>query len=74
MTESNVLWFSENTETMTFSQCLAFIGRSRRQLDRLEQLPRKDGAVVVDAEHIASIRRDLDALEKSIRSNPSCPT
>ena len=72
MADSNVLWLSETTDTMTFPQCLAFIGRSRRQLDRLEHLPRKNEPAV-DPEEIASIRSDLAALEKSIRSNPSCP-
>ena len=71
--ESNVHWLSENTETMTFPQCLAFIGRSRRQLHRLNRLPHTKGQTI-DRKEIASIRRELDALEKSIRSHPSCPT
>jgi hypothetical protein len=57
---------------MTFPECLAFIERSRRQLNRLEHLPQN--AASVDAEEIASILQDLDALEHSIRSNPHCPT
>jgi hypothetical protein len=68
---SEVLRLSENFDTMTFPECLAFIERSRRQIDRLDQLPH-DGAVV-DADEIASILQDLDKLEYSIRSNPDCP-
>jgi hypothetical protein len=67
----NVLRFSEDFDSMTFPECLAFIDRSRRQLRRLEHLPQREGAV--DADEIASILRDIDALEHSIRSNPKCP-
>jgi hypothetical protein len=68
---TNVLRFSENFDRMTFPECLAFIDRSRRQLHRLEHLPKQEGAV--DPEEIISILQDLDALEHSIRSNPNCP-
>jgi hypothetical protein len=71
MTAADILRFSENVDTMTFPECLAFIERSRRQLNRLEHLPKNEGPA--DAAEIASILRDLDALEHSIRSNPSCP-
>ncbi len=71
MATSNVLRLSEDFDTMTFPECLAFIERSRRQLNRLEHLPKEEGAV--DSEEIASILRDLDELEQSIRSNPHCP-
>jgi hypothetical protein len=71
MPASNVLILSENAGSMTFPQCLAFIERSRRQLKRFEHLPQNGAAT--DAEEIASILQDLDALERSIRSNPNCP-
>jgi hypothetical protein len=72
MATSSVLRMSENFDTMTFSECLAFIERSRRQIIRLEHLPQEEGAVDPDA--IASILQHLDALERSIRSHPSCPS
>jgi hypothetical protein len=71
MAATNVLRFSENVDTMTFPECLAFIERSRRQLNRLEHLPKNEGPG--DAAEIAAILRDLDALEHRIRSNPNCP-
>jgi hypothetical protein len=71
MPAANIIRFSEDFETMTFTECLAFIERSRRQLNRLEHLPRNEGPA--DATEITSILRDLDALERSILSNPNCP-
>lgn len=72
MPETNVLRFSENFESMTFPECLAFIGRSRRQLGRLEHPAQEQSAA--DSEEVASILLDLDTLERSIRSNPGCPS
>jgi polyhydroxyalkanoate synthesis regulator phasin len=69
MTASTVLRFSENFDTMTAPECLSFIERSRRQIDRLEHLPQDRGEV--DKEELASIREALDALEKQVRSNPA---
>ena len=71
MAAANLVRFSEDADTMTFPQCLAFIERSRRQLTRLRHLPGNEGPV--DATEIASIMRDLDALEHRIRANPNCP-
>lgn len=34
MSSANVLRFSENFDTMTEPECLSFIKRSRRQIDR----------------------------------------
>jgi hypothetical protein len=69
MSTSNVLRFSENFESMTVPECLAFIERSRRQIDRLEHLPQESGEV--DRNELASIRHGLGALEKRVRSYPA---
>lgn len=63
------LWIAENFDTMTFPECLSFIARSRRQLDRLKQ----EDHGKVDQQEIASIRETIDALEIRIRLHPSCP-
>jgi hypothetical protein len=69
MGTSTVVRFSENFDRMTAPECLAFIERSRRQIDRLEHLPRQPGEV--DSDELASIRKNLDALEKRVRSYPA---
>jgi hypothetical protein len=69
MSASNVLRFSENFDTMTAPECLKFIERSRRQIDRLEHLPQKPGEA--DMEELASIRLGLDALERRVLSQPA---
>ena len=66
MCASTVLRFNESFNTMTTRECMAFIERSRRQIDRLEHLPRSPGEA--DREELASIRVGLDALEKRVRS------
>ncbi len=71
MPAANVLRLSENFDTMTFPECLAFIERSRRQITRLDCLPHIEGSL--DPDEVASILQDLDVLEHSIRSNPNCP-
>ena len=66
---ATVLRFSENFDTMTVPECLAFIERSRRQIDRMERLvprPRK-----LDLQELASIREGLGALERRVRSYPT---
>jgi len=65
MSASKVFRFSENFDTMTAPECLKFIERSRRQIDRLEHLPQKPGDA--NLEELASIRQGLDALEKRVR-------
>ena len=57
-----------NFDSMTFAECIAFISRSRRQLERLKHLPKGDGPI--DMDEVVSILRDLDALERSVRSDP----
>ncbi|HTV53582.1 MAG TPA: hypothetical protein VMI06_01565 [Terriglobia bacterium] len=69
MSELNVLRFSENFDTMTVDECLAFIERSRRQINRLEHLPQKPGKV--DRKELTSILCGLDALEKRVRAYPA---
>jgi hypothetical protein len=71
MSASNVFRFSENFDTMSYPECLAFIERSRRQIDRLEHLPQESGQV--DREELASIRQGLDELERRIRSQLDYP-
>ena len=68
MSSVNVLRFSENFDEMTAPECLSFIERSRRQIDRLEHLPQERGEV--NREELVSIREALDELEKNIRSYP----
>jgi hypothetical protein len=70
MAAATVLRFSENFDTMTFPECLAFIARSRRQIDSMERLPE---AGEVEKEELASIRQGLDDMEKRIRAHPDCP-
>lgn len=69
MPASKVLRFSENFDTMMAPECLKFIERSRRQIDRLEHLPQKPGDA--DLEELASIRQGLDALESRVLSQPA---
>jgi hypothetical protein len=69
MTTNTVLRFSENFDSMTAPECLSFIERSRRQIDRFENLPKVQGEV--DREELTSIREALDALEKTVRSYPA---
>lgn len=66
---ANVLRFSEDFDTMTIPECLAFIERSRRQIDRLENLPQQSGEL--DRQELASIRQGLDELEARVRSYPA---
>jgi hypothetical protein len=70
MPSADVLKFSEDFDSMTFPECLAFIERSRRQLTRLDRMPQLEGSAKTDG--IASILRDLDDFEQRIRSHPDC--
>jgi len=70
MTRSTVLGFSENTATMTFAEGLAFIERTRRQLDRFDALPHAPGEVIAP-EDAAAIRRQCDELEADINRSLS---
>jgi hypothetical protein len=69
MSTSSLVRFSENFGTMTAPECLAFIARTRRQIDRLEHLPQQPGEL--DMQELASIRSGLDELEQRVRSYPA---
>jgi hypothetical protein len=69
MSASKVLKFSENIPTMTYEEGLAFIERTRRQLDRFEgALPHQAGETIAP-EDAARIRQKLDALELGLRED-----
>jgi hypothetical protein len=66
-----VLRFSENTSAMTFAEGLAFIERTRRQIDRFgDALPHAEGESIDPAE-AAAIRRLCDELETDIHHSLS---
>jgi hypothetical protein len=67
MTSAKVITFGETTRTMTYEEGLAFIERTRRQLDRFKTaLPRADGQTIAP-EDAANIRRQLDSLEADFK-------
>ena len=67
MPASNVIAFSENVPTMSCEEGLAFIERTRRQLDRFEvAFPLANGQRM-PAQDEANIREILDELEAEIR-------
>jgi hypothetical protein len=66
MLASNVIGFSEPIGTMTFAEGLAFIERTRRQLDRFDAAcPHPEGKTI-DPEEAAAIRAMCDDLEADI--------
>jgi hypothetical protein len=69
MPASKVITFGENIGTMTYGEGLAFIERTRRQLDRFDSaLPHEDGQTITP-EDAAAIRLKLDALERDVRND-----
>ncbi|MGA7234645.1 MAG: hypothetical protein WBY44_03125 [Bryobacteraceae bacterium] len=68
---ADMLSFSEDIDTMTYPQCVAFIDRSRRQIDRYEQLA--PPGPNWQREDLAKARKILDDLEQEIRLHPECP-
>jgi hypothetical protein len=70
MTGPKVQMLAENTGTMTFAQGLAFIARTRRQLDRFDNLPDASQRTIAP-ESAAKIRRLLDELEADINQSLS---
>jgi hypothetical protein len=70
MPASKVLSFSEKTSTMTYAQGLAFIERTRRQLDRFDALPHATGKTI-PSEDEAAIRQICDEVEAYIHRSLS---
>lgn len=70
MPSPRVQIFAENTGTMTFAEGRAFIERTRRQLDRFDNLPHASGQTIA-ADDAAEIRRLCDDLEADINSSLS---
>jgi hypothetical protein len=66
MPTPNVIGFSEPVGKMTFAEGLAFIERTRRQLDRFnDACPHPEGETIDPAE-AAAIRRMCDKVEADI--------
>jgi hypothetical protein len=70
MPSNKVEMLAEKTSTATFGQGLAFIERTRRQLDRFEQLPHPPSQTIA-SEDAAGIRRLCDELEADIHKSLS---
>ncbi len=66
MSASTVVGFSEPTETMTIAEGLAFIERTRRQLDRFDAALPHDEGKSIDPEEAAAIRSICDKVEADI--------
>lgn len=69
MSDSKALFFGEPTRTMTYEEGLAFIERTRRQLDRYEVALPEGDVRKMTPEAEASIRRQLDELEAEFRKD-----
>ena len=59
--------FLPDFESMSVDEVLAYIERTRRQLDRFESLP-GGAANPIDPEEATAIRRLCDELETSLQS------
>jgi hypothetical protein len=66
MSATTMLGFSEATNTMTIADGLAFIERTRRQLDRFDTALPHDEGKTIDPEEAAAIRRLCDKVEADI--------
>ncbi len=66
MCAANVLGFSEPTNTMTIADGLAFIERTRRQLDRFDHALPHDEGQSFDPEEAAAIRGICDRVEADL--------
>jgi len=67
---ATVLRLDEAAASMTFGEGLAFIERTRRQLDRFGELPDAAGRAIAPGEE-ADIRRLCDELEADIKAKLS---
>jgi hypothetical protein len=70
MPAPKVVTLSENAGSMTFSDGQAFIERTRRQLDRFDNLPHGEGQAIT-SEDADEIRRLCDELEADINTSLS---
>ena len=69
MPAPKVIQFGEATDTMTYAEGIAFIERTRRQLDRFDDaMPRPTEQTIVP-EDAQRIRTMLDELEADIRKD-----
>jgi hypothetical protein len=71
MPKQNVIAFSEDIGSMTFDEGLAFIERTRRQLDRYDVALPDAEAMPMTPEKEATVRRLLDEVETYIRTSPA---
>ena len=69
MSSSKVIRFGETPATMTYAEGLAFVERSRRQLDRFKEAIPRPGGETIAPEDAADIRRLLDDLEAGFRKD-----
>lgn len=69
---AQVVSISKDLAPMTYADGLAFIERTRRQLDRFALLPRHEEQII-RPEDDADIRRMCEALETHIRNYLSGP-
>ena len=69
MTGAKVISFGENSARATYADGLAFIERTRRQLDRFEDALPHEREHRIAPEDAAAIRRKLDELEASIQKD-----
>ena len=67
---ATVLKLDEAAASMTFADGLAFIERTRRQLDRFGKLPGTEGKPL-DPQEEADIRRLCDELEAGLKADLS---
>lgn len=67
MSASNVITFQEKASGATYAEALAFIERTRRQLERFEVALPHTAEHPIAPEDAAEVRRLLDKLEASLR-------
>jgi len=70
--DSSVIGFSKKTATMTIADALAFIERTRRQVDRFNVLPRAPDQWITP-EDAADIHRQCDELEADLKRRMGLP-
>ena len=68
MSKSKVLTLAEPTGTMTLAEGLAFIERTRRQLDRFDLAIPHTAGKSIDLQEAEAIRRICDEVEEEINA------